>query len=316
MEIEIDHLINELQKTKVTLDNTDVINKKLNDISIMCFIQNVESVVDKLFFVSVKICDDISELESLDINHNNFTRNTNISYYVVQLFVSQLFQTKLIDNHWIACINIKNPNENIYKIVNLKNLVPSDNISFVIPFPESDVDSIVETRFYLPNNLKFWANFSVSRIETDVSYVFTPLYEHKLLKTEVFNPLYEISKLYTDCVKLKDLNTCFEYRFNCKMHLRYVFELILKNNIHKLNINHVQLLNSNEDVCNIQLFVNNTNASIVFDAKNKILKVKGCVDILNRIKEFLIGNVKKETQILVDPTLVVRLQVSNIRKNG
>lgn len=312
---EIQRLLTELEAETNKCENNNTVQKTLNNISIMCFIQNVESIVSKLFFVCVKICNNDTELRDLDVVYNKKIVGKDCSYYVVQIYVSHLFQTALISNDWFCSINIKNNVCQVYKTVALKNLLPSDFFSVVVPFVPSVEKAMIYTKFFLPVDDNFWTNFNVCSEEIDIMYHVVPLYDHKILKSQQPNRLLEISKLYSDNIKQKAAKLNFEYRFNCKANIRQLFELILKNCVHKLNADHIQLVTSmtTDDVCDLLLFVSNSTATINFDCKLKTLKVSGDTEILARIKEFLVSNVQKKKKIYIDATCLGQLEVSRFK---
>lgn len=312
---EIQRLLAVLETETNKYENNNTLQKTLDNISIMCFIQNIESIVSKLFYVCVKICNNFQEVRDLDLVDNKEIINKDCSYYTIQIYVSHLFQTALISNDWFCSINIKNNFCQVYKTVALKNLLPSDVVCVVVPFTSSVEKAMIYTKFFLPVDNSFWTNFNVCAQEIDIMYHVFPLYDHKLLRSQQPNKLLEISKLYSDNIKQKAAKLDFEYKFSFKANMRQLLELVLRNCIHKLDVNHIQLLTSTTaDVCDLLLFVRNSNATLTIDCKQKTLKVSGDTEILARIKQFFVFNVPKKKKIYIDAICFNRLEVS-INKN-
>lgn len=309
---EIRLMLKELQIEKEKYDTQSKSRTQLEHISVICFTKNVQSIVDKLFRVSVKIYNSLNDMNLLDINNSIDleTNNNNCKYYLVQIHSSQLLQSNLINNNWIANVSVKNDEYSVSKTVALNKLIPSDTFNIVVPFCKSIKDAIVETRFFSPS-VNYWPNLMISRINSNISHHFIPFHEHRLLQRKPQSILFEISKLYTEEINLKKPEPLFEYTFNCTADVRHFYEVILKNCVHRLDINHMQLLATSIDgTASVNLTVDDTNSTLTLDTKNKMLKIAANTEILHRIKLFLISNFNMENKKKIfDDSILNRLTV-------
>ncbi|GLV45915.1 hypothetical protein CBL_11712 [Carabus blaptoides fortunei] len=306
---EIRLMLKELQIEKDKYETENKSRTQLEHISVICFTRNVQSIVDKLFRVSVKIYNSLSDINILDMSNSiDHENNNNCKYYLVQIHTSQLLQSNLINDNWIANICVRSDEYSVSRTVALKKLIPSDTFNIIVPFCKSIKDATIETRFFSPL-ANYWPNLKLSCVNTDISHHFIPIHEHRLFQREQQSALFEISKLYTEEIKLKTPEALFEYTFNCKTDVRHFYEMILKNCVHRLDINHMQLLATSIDgTATVNLTVDDTNSSIMLDTNNKMLKIYANAEILHRIKLFLISNFQNEHQSnIFDDSVLNRL---------
>lgn len=280
--------------------------KELDEYIKLGVILNRNLIVEKLFRVTVKIFDDLFDLHKFNVpNLKNYFTCSDCKFYLIEIHVSNLFQSKIVnDNFWFVNVSVKNENRTINRVARLKNLIPTEPFKIIIPFDDPAHFSQIETTFFATNET-FWPNIKISTTNIDVSYHFSPFKNIKPVKN---NPVYEISRLYTDRVKLRPVKAFFEYSFTCNNDVRSFLEILLKNCYHRLDINQLQQLTASTELIDVNLTIDNSKSSIIFDRNSKTLKIVSNVEELCSIKKYIVGNLGG-SKYSIDRAVLSSLQV-------
>lgn len=291
----------------------ELLKKELNEYIKIGVVLHSDLIIDKLFGVTVKICDTVFDLYKLGVlqyKTENLSNSSECKFYLIEIHVSHLFQSKIInDAYWFCNVSVSNEDLRVHKTVKLKNLIPAQSLKIVVPFSDDVKSALVETIFFATAE-NFWPNLKINSTQLNISHHFTPMSDTKKSKTSKNNQFYQISRLYNNSVKLKPSKPYFEYTFSCLSSQRKFLEMLLKNCYHRLDVNQLQMLVSSTDIIDVNLTINNTKSYIKFDTENNTLKVSSTLDYLYYVKEYIISNVGEE-KYAIDNSLLTTLQVIN-----
>ncbi|KAF2903765.1 hypothetical protein ILUMI_02409 [Ignelater luminosus] len=300
----ISHL--QLQKYESILNEIDSEHKKCENLK-----QEVEKETNKLiavriatekniareqvFRVIVKIFSsifDVHYLYSEDISKSEFEdlrKLSNCKFYVVQVYISKLFQKKLINQSWMININIRNSKMCINKNIGMKRKHIDDYILTVIPFDASTEIAVVNTTLFTCFE-DFFHSFKISTINIDISYHFSS-YE----KLSNISPLVKIlqnynSNLNQDLLKIPTI----EYNFKCKCSAKHFFESVVKNCYHRLKPEVFSMFISENDtkVISVPFSIASKNDTIIkLDNTENTLNITCNLQDSHLIKKYFIEEI-------------------------
>lgn len=260
------------------------------------------NIQQKLFKIKVKVFGSVFEIHDVlehDIPNSHFQEllsYKNHKFYVIEVFASQVFQTKMLHQNWVFNVCIKNSKHAVTRSMTLKRnfLQP---LCMIVPFSNSLETCVVDTYLTLPSN-SFWAILKLQSVVVDISYHFESNKEMNLKATSISSKVLNVLKCYNKNLnKINQLQaSATDCLFYCKCSKEQYVKSLLKNCYHRLDSDlYFNLTKCSDGIIEVQLTTADENkATINFNQQEKSIKIVACTQELYNIKKHFIGELKSE----------------------
>lgn len=280
------------------------------------------NIQQKLFRIKAKVFGSVLELYDVlehDIPNSHFEEllsYKNRKFYVIEIFASHVFQTKMLHQNWVLNVSIKNSKHAVTRSMCLKKNF-SQPLCTIVPFDNSLETCVIETYLTLPSN-SCWAILKLQTIVVDISYHFESNKDMHIRPISASSKIFNIFKCYNKNLhNIHNLQTSTsDYLFYCKCSKEQYIKSLLKNCYHRLDSDlYFNLTKCAESSIEVQLKTEDENkATISFNQQEKSIKIVAHTEELCNIKKHFISELRSEEMNLTSnfyPQLIVSTFLSN-----
>lgn len=255
-----------------------------------------QDIKDKLFKIHVRVFDSIVEVldynSSLSTTAQQFLCHPNIKFYLIEVYVSTVFQDKLAAQRWLLNVKIKSPERTMCQSLNLKRQAFTYPLAILLPFDGLEKNCVVETSLMLPSK-GFWSSIVLDTIHVDISYHFKINKLAVLSEPKPSNVLNVCGCYNKDSSILQNLRSqrIREIRLLCNESVSTFLKKLTLRCYHRVDCEMVSELTKLETLTYLEIATDNTaynKAVICFNPKEKILKIKATPQIIYDLKKFFI----------------------------
>lgn len=249
-----------------------------------------EILKNKLFKVNVRVFDSIFEVyEYCGASFENLQQCSGCKFYLVEVYVSTVFQDKLADQKWILNVRLRSStNFVVSESVNLKNKAFTYPLVVVLAFDGAQRDCKVEVNLALPAE-SFWTCIQLEDVHVDVSHHFKINNESVAFNTsDVINICKCYCKNTSVMQSLNNVEDVREASFLYRSSISEFLKFLIWNCYHRVDPEVFSALEKSKTV-NIEIKTGaNDRILICFDPEEGTLKIKTTVQLLYEVKKYFI----------------------------
>lgn len=272
----------------------------------------------KLFQVKVKVFGSVFEMYDVlehdlpNVCFQELSMYKNHKFYLIEVSISQVFQTKMLSQNWLLNVCVKNSKYIVNQSIMLTKL--SSSLCTVVPFDNSLESCVVETFLTLPSD-SFWPLLKLQTVNVDISYHFESNKDLQIRTISTSQNILNILKLYSkglyniNSLHTSQTSSCMFY---CKCSKRHYIESLLKNCYHRLDSDlYFNLHKCNDTSIKLQLTTGDENKTLIeFNTHSRCVQIVSKISDLYKIKRHLINELKSE-DMLISKNFYPQLLVSN-----
>lgn len=260
------------------------------------------SIQQKLFKIKAKVFGSVFEIYDVlehDIPNTVFQEllsYKNHKFYVIEVFASQVFQTKMLHQNWLFNVCIKNSRQSVNRSLDLKKRF-SHPMWMILPFDDSLETCVVETYLTLPSN-SFWAILKLQTVTVDISYHFESNKDIRIRSLSNSNKVLNVLQCYnTNFSKVNLLmSSNSDCVFYCKCSSERYIKSLLKNCYHRLDSElFFNLAKCNDNSIEVQMTTRDGNKAVIsFNRQERFIKISANTEELYDIKKHFITELRSE----------------------
>lgn len=251
---------------------------------------------NKLFKVNVRVFDSIFEIFDYGASISNTLEDLvhckNCRFYLVEVYVSTIFQDKLADQKWILNVKISSSNRILSQSLNLKNKAFTYPLIVILPLDSSERNCLVETALVLPSK-NFWTSIKLENVCVNISHYFKVNNESISNTRNVTMDIINICKCYCknpnvlqSLIAQNNIEATFQYNNNVSDLLKY----LMWNCYHRVDPEVYAALEKSKSF-SFEIKIDNLDSNkffIVFNSEENILKIKASINLMYEIKKYFI----------------------------
>lgn len=286
-----------LQKIQDELEACKQLEKQIkneNDKIVAANISFHEDVMrNKLFRVNVRVFDTIFEIyDHCGTTFELPAQCRDCKFYLVEVYVSTVFQDKLADQKWILNVRIRSSsNRVVSQSLNLKNkALFAYPLIAVLPFDGAEHDCKVEATLALPAR-NFWTNIKLEDVNVDVSYYFKINTESGCNARNVAMDIINVCRCYCEESFLVIVEDVKEATFSYHSTITEFLKYLVWNCYHRVDPEVYSALEKSETL-NIEIKTDNFDVNnrilICFNPEESVLKIKTTIRLMYEVKKYFI----------------------------
>lgn len=270
--------------------------KRENDKIVAANIALYEDMIkNKLFRVNVRVFDAVFEIfdyfGSITNGIDDLLQFKHCKFYLVEVYVSTVFQDKLANQKWLLNVKIKSSRKVVSQSLNLKGEAFTYPLVAILPFDCSERNCTVETSLLLPSK-DIWTTVTLEHVHIDISFHF------KINKLNICNnkkskttDIINICNCYhKDSNMLQGLTTQNIRESIIPCNIQNFLKYLIKNSYHRVDVDMFSTLEISK-YFDLEIKIDdsaNDGVLIYFNPDEKVLKIKASVSLLYEMKRFFI----------------------------
>lgn len=257
---------------------------------------------NKLFRVNVRVFDSVFEIFDHYGSVLNVVENLicykNCKFYLVEVYVSTVFQDKLADQKWILNVKIRCSNRIVSQCLNLKNEAFTYPLIAILPVVSSERNCRVETTLALPSK-HFWTIIHLEDVNLDISYNFKINNQNISNSRSETIDLINIFKCYCKDSNVKNFVNSQDIREATFLYNNTVtdfLKFLIWNSYHRVDPEMFATLEKSK-MLNFEIKTDNSDLNrilIYFNPDENVLKIKTTVNLMYEIKKYFIRNTNEK----------------------
>lgn len=269
-----------------------------------------EDMKNKVFRVNVRVFDSVFEIfDHYGSVWDDLLDYKNCKFYLVEVYVSTVFQDKLAEQRWILNIKLNSTNKIVCQSLNLKSEAYTYPLIAILPIESSEKVCKVEATLTLPSS-DFWTSINLQDVEIDVSYHFKisneNIYKSKSLTMNVIDICKSYCKNSNILQSLNNKNIR-EATFLYSTTVIDLLKFLIWNSYHRVDPEMFSALQKS-DTLNFEVKTHNLDTDtiqICFNPQDNILKITTTIQLLYELKKYFIKATNQKQVSLNRRTLKV-----------